>query len=276
MTKTLLLCLGLFISVSSLAIEKVAAQIIHFPSGELTLGGELFLPAGKGPFPAILFNHGSAPGMKNSWASKALGKAFIKEGWAFFMPYRRGQGLSANQGPYILDKIKTAGKQGMENAVNTLIKLHQNEHLSDQVAAFAWLQKQDFVQTTRIATIGNSFGGIQVVLGMEKGWYCAGINASGAAQSWNDAKPLQAIMKRAVGNSEQPIFFLQAENDYDLTPSYVLSAHMQKAGKTAQLKIYPAFGSSAQNGHSLLWAGVSIWFDDGLAFVNRYCPAAEG
>ena len=263
---------GVFISTSAFAMKNTEPKIVHFPNGNLTLGGELFLPVGKGPFPTILFNHGSAPGMKNSWASKAIGKAFIKEGWAFFMPYRRGQGLSASQGPYILDQIKTAHWLGKHKAVKTLVELHQNEHLSDQVAAFTWLQKQDFVQTTRIATIGNSFGGIQVVLGMEKGLYCAGINASGAAQSWDDAKPLQAIMKRAVGKSEQPIFFLQAENDYDLTPSYVLSAQMQKAGKTTQLKIYPTFGRTAQNGHSLLWAGVSIWFDDGVDFVNRYCP----
>lgn len=40
--------------------SPIPYEIVHFPSGKLTLGGELFRPKGKGPFPAILYNHGSA------------------------------------------------------------------------------------------------------------------------------------------------------------------------------------------------------------------------
>src|SRR6185503_16194611 len=36
------------------------AETISFPSGALTLRGVLYRPPGPGPFPAVLYNHGSA------------------------------------------------------------------------------------------------------------------------------------------------------------------------------------------------------------------------
>ncbi|MCG8428353.1 MAG: prolyl oligopeptidase family serine peptidase, partial [Chromatiales bacterium] len=173
--------------------------------------------------------------------------------------------------PYIVDEIKAARWTGWGKAAKKLVELHETDHLSDQMAALAWLQKQSFVQKDRIATVGNSFGGIQVVLGMEKGDYCAGVSASVAAQSWSDSEDLQSVMKRAAAHSNGPIFFFQAENDYDLSPTRELSSHMEKSGKIAEVKIYPAFGSSAKEGHSLPWAGVSVWFKDALSFINKHC-----
>lgn len=271
MRKIITFCILFIISMSSFAAIEIKPQSVKFPNRKLMLGGELFLPEGKGPFPVVLYNHGSAPKMKNSIASAVIGPEFAKNGWAFFMPYRRGQGLSEDQGPYIVDEIKSARWTGWGNAAKKLIELHQTHHLSDQMAALSWLQKQDFVELGRIATAGNSFGGIQVVLGVEKSTYCAGINASGAAQSWSGSKGLQEIMKRAVANASSPILFFQAENDYDLSPIKVLSSHMKKSGKIAEIKIYPPFGSSAKEGHSLAWAGVSIWFNDALSFINKHC-----
>ena len=40
-----------------------AAEVVSFPSGSLTLHGALYKPEGTGPFPAVVYNHGSAPGM---------------------------------------------------------------------------------------------------------------------------------------------------------------------------------------------------------------------
>ena len=272
MRKIITFCFLSIICIASLAAsDMVKPEIVKFPNGKLTLGGELFLPEGDGPFPVVLYNHGSAPKMKNSFASAAIGPEFAKNGWAFFMPYRRGQGLSEDQGPYIGDEINTARLTGWGKAAKKLVELLQTEHLSDQMAALSWLKQQEFVQAGRIATAGNSFGGIQVVLGVEKGSYCAGVDATGAAQSWSNSKDLQELMKHAVANANSPIFFFQAENDYDLSPTKVLSSHMEKSGKITKVKIYPPFGSSAKEGHSLPWAGVSIWFDDTLSFINKYC-----
>jgi acetyl esterase/lipase len=118
---------------------------------------------------------------------------------------------------------------------------------------------------------GNSFGGIEAVLGAERGSYCAAIDSAGAAQSWEDAPEVQALMTRAVRNSRAPIFFFQAANDYDLSPSRTLSAAMKAAGKEYEIKIYPAFGDSAQDGHSFGYFGGEVWGSDVFRFLNQHC-----
>ena len=49
------------------------------------------------------------------------------------------------------------------------------------MTALDWLKQQVFVQNDRIATMGNSFGGIEVILAMAGDHYFAGVNASGGA-----------------------------------------------------------------------------------------------
>jgi carboxymethylenebutenolidase len=249
-----------------------APETVTFPSGEITLHGVLYKPEGTGPFPAVVYNHGSVPGMMSEQAFAALGPVFAKRGWVFLGPYRRGQGLSASAGPYIGDQIAAAEKSGGTSAAAaTMVRLLETDHLEDQLAALAWLKKQTFVQPNRIAVAGNSFGGIETVLGVERGGYCAGIDSAGGAQSWAEAPELQSRMTRAVRNAKAPLFFFQAANDFDLSPSKTLSAEMEKAGKTYKLKIYPSYGDSRQDGHSFGYFGADVWAEDVFEFLNQHC-----
>jgi cephalosporin-C deacetylase-like acetyl esterase len=134
----------------------VAGDVVTFPSGALTLHGVLYKPAGDGPFPAVVYNHGSAPGMLSQEAFDALGPLFARHGWVFFGPYRRGQGLSASAGPFIGDQIDAAIKQGgLAVGAETMVRLLETDHLDDQLAALAWLRRQPFVQPHRIAAAGK-------------------------------------------------------------------------------------------------------------------------
>jgi dienelactone hydrolase len=152
-----------------------------------------------------------------------------------------------------------------------MVRLLATDHLNDQLAALAWLRKQSFVQANRIAVAGTSFGGIEVVLGAERGSYCAAIDSAGAAQSWVDAPAVQSLMKASVRNAHAPIFFFQAENDFDLSPSKVLSAAMKDARKPYKLKIYPRYGDSPQDGHSFGYFGSAVWADDVFRFLDQHC-----
>jgi carboxymethylenebutenolidase len=250
-----------------------AAEIVSFPSGNLTLHGSLYKPEGTGPFPAVIYNHGSAPGMLSREAFEALGPVFASRGWVFFGPYRRGQGLSAAAGPYIGDQIAAAEKKGgIRAGAATMVRLLETDHLNDQMAALAWLRKQRFVRPDRVAVAGNSFGGVEAVLGAEKSSYCAAIDSAGGAQSWAVAPELHVRMTRAVRHSRAPVFFFQAENDYDLSPSRTLSMEMKDAGKIFEMKIYPAFGASVQDGHSFGYFGGAVWADDVFRFLEQHCP----
>jgi dipeptidyl aminopeptidase/acylaminoacyl peptidase len=293
-------------------------QVVSFQSEHLTLQGLLYKPEGPGPFPAVVYNHGSAPGMLNQQAFEELGPLFAGRGWVFFAPYRRGQGLSASAGPYIGDQIAAARNRGVWLALvvavpslvvllvllirkrrgwlrlvwgvafsllavlavhwsgvragaAAMVRSLATDHLRDQLAALAWLQRQSFVDEDRIATAGNSFGGIEALLGAERGGYCAAIDASGGAESWAAAPQLRVLMAHAVRNSKAPILFFQAENDYDLSPSRALSKEMKDAGKEFELKIYPAFGTSPSEAHTFAWAGSAVWADDVFQFLDRHC-----
>jgi dipeptidyl aminopeptidase/acylaminoacyl peptidase len=248
------------------------AEVVTFPSGAITLHGVLYQPAGNGPFPAVVYNHGSAGGMVSKQAFDALGPVFAAHGWVFFGPYRRGQGLSAAAGAYIGDQISAADKKGgISAAAATMVRLLETDHLNDQLAARAWLQRQPFVDRHRIAVAGNSFGGILTVFGAERGTYCAAVASAAGAQSWAEAPLLQSAMIRAVRNAKAPIFFFQAENDYNLAPSRTLAAAMKEAGLPSALQIYPAYGRSHQEGHTFGYFGATVWAVDVFEFLNRYC-----
>ena len=231
----------------------------------------VYKPEGKGPFPAVVYNHGSAAGMMSKGAFDALGPVFASRGWVFFGLYRRGQGLSASAGPVHRRSDRRGREDRRHPAAPVLVRLLETDHLNDQLAALAWLRTQPFVRSDRIAVAGNSFGGIETVLGAERGGYCAGVASAAGAQSWASAPELQARMTRAVRNSRVPIFFFQAANDYNLAPSRTLSAAMKNAGKITEMKIYPAFGPSVQDGHTFGYFGASVWSDDVFRFLNQYC-----
>jgi hypothetical protein len=64
-----------------LSLAFPGAKVVAFSSGNITLQGVLYQPTGAGPFPALVFNHGSAPGMYSNDAIEALGPLFAKQGW---------------------------------------------------------------------------------------------------------------------------------------------------------------------------------------------------
>jgi dipeptidyl aminopeptidase/acylaminoacyl peptidase len=153
-----------------------------------------------------------------------------------------------------------------------MVQLLTTDHLDDQMAALAWLKKQSFVQKNRIAVAGQSFGGIETVLGAEKYSFCAAVDASGGAMSWDEAPALQELLKKSARNSKSPMFLFQAENDFTLAPSKELYKEMTAAGKIVEIKTYPPFGKTHFDGHSFTWLGSSIWFDDVFSFIEKHCP----
>jgi dienelactone hydrolase len=117
--------------------------------------------------------------------------------------------------------------------------------------------------------MGASFGGIQTMLAIERrSSYRVAVDCSDAAQTWRGSPDLRARLLAAASRATIPVFFLQAANDYDLTPNRVLSEEVRRAGQSVEIKTYPAFGFNAQEGHSFCWRGVNIWGPDVLNFIK--------
>ncbi|WIG54361.1 MAG: hypothetical protein OJF61_000147 [Rhodanobacteraceae bacterium] len=191
------------------ALRAKTPEVVSFPSGDKTLHGLLYKPPGAGPFRTVLYNHGSAPGLLNNEAFARLAPLFTNRGWAFFAPYRRGQGLSADAGPYIGKEISAAeARGGLSLAVATAVRLLDTQQFADQMAALAWLEQQPFTRHEPIAVMGNSFGGVETVLGATNIRYCAAVDAAGGAESWDKAPALRVLMTNAVEHTKIPILFI--------------------------------------------------------------------
>ena len=232
---------------------------VTFPSGELVLHGFLYRPRGNGPFPAILYNHGSEqePGQK-----PAIGEFFSSIGYVVLVPHRRGHGRS----PYdsFVQSLRAQGAGGA-------IALHE-VHLEDQLAALTYLKQLSGVDPHRIAVAGCSYGGIQTVLALEanaeqKLGLRAAVDFAGGAMSWRSIS-LRNRLVRAVTKATIPVLFIQAENDYDLGPSRTLAGELKKLGKPHKLLIFPPYGNSHAEGHGVFCSrGTDVWGSAVLSFL---------
>jgi carboxymethylenebutenolidase len=253
----------LFVALLSLPgalCAQVQPQEVIFQSGKLQLHGFLWKPDGPGPFPAVLWNHGSEklPGQQPALASFYTSHFFV-----FFIPHRRGQGRSP--GNYIQDQVMQAPPS---QRADKMVEL-QDEEVEDVVAALNFLQAQPFVDPRRIAISGCSYGGIQTLLAGERD---LGVKAlvpfAPGAMTWQLSLPLRERLSRAVDNAKVPIFLIQAQNDYSVEPSHALSKEAEKKHKDFQSKVYPAFGHSAQDGHwGFCSTATDIWGADVLSFL---------
>src|ERR1700685_17196 len=132
----------------SQAPQSADPETVEVPSGALHLKAYLWKPAGPGPFPAVLFNHGRSddpqhqtPNLTITATAKILGPVFAKHGYVFLHPFRRGEGLSADQGPFIgdlLDHEQIAN--GAEARKHLQFALLTTDHLDDGLASMFYLK----------------------------------------------------------------------------------------------------------------------------------------
>lgn len=246
-----------------LAPGQTAGELVSFTSGSLTLQGFLYRPPGEGPFPAVLWNHGSE---KLPGAQPELAAFYTAHGYVFFLPHRHGQGKSP--GDYIMDLQERLQRLPADVRQRDSVRLHERYN-DDVAAAAAWLAAQPFVDRDRMVMSGVSYGGIQTVLSAERGLGMRAFAAfAPAAMSWSN-EALQTRLIAAVEHAKAPIFVLQAANDYSIKPVEVLGAAIARRGPPNRARLYPPFGDSHALGHGAFatWdIGTRIWGDDVLAF----------
>src|SRR5689334_6463521 len=154
------------------AAEGPTSKTVEVRNGSVTLHGLVWRPQGKGPFPAILLNHGSGRTREElerlgpyEKQADLLGPVFARHGYVFLYLFRRGVGLSADQGSNAVELMnKESAAHGAEGRNALQMKLLENGDMTDALAGLAFLRSLAEVDTRKVAVIGQSFGGSLTLL----------------------------------------------------------------------------------------------------------------
>ena len=260
------------------AATSAAAQSVSGPdtvvvrSGPLTLRGLLWRPAGRGPFPAVLFNHGSGPTTEPRRPA-TLGPLFARHGYVFLFLFRRGAGLSSDQGTNSAELMARAFAEKGQAGRNDLQLRLLDAELGDVQAALAFLRTRPEVDGRRVGVAGHSFGGsISLVAAERDTSVRAAVLFGAAAGSWERSPPLRSRLLAAAGSARSPVFLAYAANDFSVEPGRALAAEMTRRGRAHRLRIYRPAGRTREEGHDIVYLRPSAWERDVFAFLRERMP----
>ena len=249
------------------AALSYAPEMHAFPSGAHQLKGFLFKPPGAGPFPCMVYNHGSGvvEGHEDN-ATPGIGILLNSWGIACFMPQRRGYGFSS--GPTWRSECSAPEFSDEYNA--QLVRRLAAE-CDDVLAAFKYLAPLPGIDGDRIGVMGSSFGGTNTLLAAarEPRFRCA-IEFAGAAMNWDRNPVIAAHMVAAAKQVTMPIYFVQAANDFSIRPTEDIAHALHGSSVPYQAKIYPPFGHTHYEGHLLAGRGSQIWGPEMRHFLERH------
>ena len=124
----------------------------EYVSDGRTLTGFFVAPDGDGPFPGVVFHHGS----NGLMAEAKLGLLeLVGMGYAVFVPIRRGH--NGNPGPFW--ETLVTEPWGSEAMGPQLVSALARE-CDDTLAALEWIKDQAIVYPERVAMLGSSYGGV--------------------------------------------------------------------------------------------------------------------
>ena len=253
-------------------------QRVTYSNGALTLVGYVYKPDGPGPFPTVVWNHGSEPNPGAGPQFDSVAAIFVPAGYVVVAPTRRGHGDS--EGTYIQNTIAaTRQRSGEDAAERVMVQLMGSEQLSDQLAGLSYAKTLAFVDTNKLVVAGCSYGGIETLLAAERGaGFKAAMSISPAALSWRGHTVLQNRLIEAVRRINMPVLLIQPPKDASLEPARVLGAEAKRLGKSSfTAKVYPETMPDDQQVHCFGGAkGMRNWASEALQFFGGTLDKTRG
>lgn len=246
---------------------------LRIPSCEPSVEVELLfaIPSTPGPYPTIVFNHGSTGRGNNPalfsrrWAPIHIQKYFTERGWMVVFPQRRGRGKSG--GRY----SEGLRDDGQGYSCELPIALAGFERAVEDIdSVMGYLRTDGNVKSDRIAIGGASRGGILSIAysGMRSTTFVGAINFNGgwlgrACPSYERINPM--LFERGAGFAGSTLWL---HGSYD---QYYRIAHCRE-----NFRKFTAAGGrgsfvAAPGGHMLLFKP-DLWqhvVDDYLAQLER-------
>ncbi len=223
----------------------------------LNLATITYRPAGAGPFPLLIFHHGSTGRgtdptiFANRYEPKALIEWFTARGWAVVLPSRRGRGGS--EGRY--DEGFSIDRTRGYSCDPTLSIPGAERALRDIDAVTAAILAMPFVDRSRFIVGGQSRGGILTIAwsGLRPDQPKAAINFVGGwmGTGCSTASTINTDLFNRGAAFARPTIWLYGENDpyYPLSHSRANFAAFQAAGGKGAFHDYVP--TNGVNGHGI-------------------------
>jgi len=263
MMRALALCIG--IMANAAYAQGAAYTEVFYPSGSLRIQAYLYRPQGDGPFPVVIYNHGSRDGReRESVPFEYVGRMLTSAGYVVLVPERRGYGKSDG----------AIWWHDVGNDSSQLVARLQAE-TDDVLAALGYLQTLGFADTKRMAVMGWSFGGIVTMFAASRSRaFRAAVNQAGAALSWNSNPALRAALIAAAEKTTTPALLMVAANDRTTSSITTLADIYKARGIPHRAVIYEPFtprqGRPGAPGHALFSAqGTAVWEADVVQFLGH-------
>jgi dienelactone hydrolase len=235
-----------------------------------------FKPAGAGPFPIVIINHGRGNDRSKPARFRYTPQArfFIERGFAVFVPTRLGYGDTGVEP----DPEDSGGCRDKDYAPMAAAAS------SEVLAVLDYARQQSYVNPERVLLVGQSVGGYTTTATaarMPQGLVAA-INFAGGSGGDPETHPgapcqgskLESMYAQFGKTAKVPMLWIYTENDLYFGPQYsqAWSAAFNKAGGQAEFKLLPPF---AKNGHTLFVSGLNIWEPVVAEFLGRNGFPAE-
>jgi dienelactone hydrolase len=253
----------------------------YYKSGGLNIEGYFYKPQGTGPFPLVIYNHGSRSGQEHvEKPFPAIAEILVPQGYAVLVPERRGYGKSDGQtydGEVQGDRGELMMKRFGEEAGDVLAGLDYLKRAGAGVAnAIRPDQKptNGLIDFRRVALMGWSHGGVVSLLAAsERHDFVALVDQAGGALTWNSSPVLRSRLPDAAARIRIPALCMDAENDATTNAVKSVGEAIRNSGEWERTIIYPPFtpASNPSNiapGHLIFGQGIPIWQNDLVAFLK--------
>ena len=248
-------------------------ETVFYPSGKLKIEAYVYKPEGAGPFPVVIYNHGSRIERDREEVPFVyVGSMLTASGYVVVVPERRGYGRSDGQ---------TFGETVGEDRGPRFVARVQEE-TDDVLAAVEFVKTLPYADSTRMGVMGWSFGGIVSVFAASRSSaFRVVVDQAGAALTWPRSPEMRKALTAAAGKIRIPLLGMVAENDRTTESVKAVVREAEAHGTTAKLIVYPAFtpqrdtGGTAP-GHMIFGVeGWRIWEADVKEFLGKYLSSAK-